>query len=151
MRLFVDGGQVFAHFADNNILTCPRHISQELEWREKQYDLRVYVDVFSEESGDTKPAVKGALTFIATPDKEANPNWLGSASLDSIAEQIAAARGPSGPNYEYLFGVAEAMRQVMRHCTDPCCIFVPMRIQHTHTHTHTHTCCTYDYHFPWPV
>lgn len=39
-------------------------IMAELEWREKQYDLREYVDVFV--PGSEEPAFRGALTYIAT-------------------------------------------------------------------------------------
>lgn len=87
-------------------------VTQELEWREKQYDLRVHVDIYTSEGGDESPVVKGCLTFIASADKAANPNYLGPAPLDSIAHQIARSHGPSGPNFEYLFGIADALREV---------------------------------------
>jgi cation transport protein ChaC len=41
-----------------------------------------------------------ALMYVAAPH---NPNYLGPASLDSIAEQVRRARGPSGANLEYVF------------------------------------------------
>jgi glutathione-specific gamma-glutamylcyclotransferase len=41
-----------------------------------------------------------------------NPFWAGDASLDSIANQIARACGPSGLNREYLFRLADAMRAI---------------------------------------
>mmetsp|Transcript_38883 Transcript_38883/g.110042 ORF Transcript_38883/g.110042 Transcript_38883/m.110042 type:complete len:174 (-) Transcript_38883:873-1394(-) len=87
-------------------------VMKELEWREKQYDKRVHVDIFTEQSGEDVPAVRGALTFLASPDLNANPNYLGPAPLGSIAHQIAHSRGPSGPNFQYLFGIADAMREV---------------------------------------
>ena len=37
-------------------------------------------------------------------------NWVGEQTVDEIATVIANARGPSGPNYEYLFNLADAMR-----------------------------------------
>jgi len=87
------------------------HVMKELEWREKQYDQRAYVDVFTA-ADEHSPVVPGALTFIATPDTTANPNYLGPAPLEDIAQQIATAAGPSGPNYEYLFSIADAMREI---------------------------------------
>lgn len=48
-----------------------------------------------------------ALTYVAAPD---NPNWLGPAPLAAIARQIAACRGPSGDNLEYLLRLAAALR-----------------------------------------
>ncbi len=49
---------------------------QYLEWREKQYDLRVRVDVFGRESSEV-PIVKGALTYIASADRVKNLNYAG--------------------------------------------------------------------------
>lgn len=49
---------------------------QYLEWREKQYDLRVRVDVFGRESFEV-PIVKGALTYIASADGVENLNYAG--------------------------------------------------------------------------
>lgn len=50
-----------------------------------------------------------ALTYVAAPD---NPYWLGPAPLAAIARQIARARGPSGPNIEYLLRLAAALREL---------------------------------------
>ena len=109
-----------------------------LEIREKQYDLRVQLDLYyyvddddddggkyvhgnNGDDGDEEArvvnagkvrrrgepnVVRGALTYIATSDP-ANLNWLGPASVEDVAAQIAAAEGPSGPNREYLFNLAE--------------------------------------------
>lgn len=86
-----------------------------LEWREKQYDKRVHADIYtrssSSDSTDDVPIVRGALVYIAT-DGPQNVNWLGPAPLADIARQAAAAVGPSGPNYEYVFRLADAMRRV---------------------------------------
>ncbi len=48
-----------------------------------------------------------AIAYLALPD---NPAWLGDAPLTEMAAQIAASRGPSGTNPEYLFGLANALR-----------------------------------------
>lgn len=55
------------------------------------------MEVFA--AGSEAPAVT-ALTYIATPNRERNPNYLGPAPLGAIADQIATAAGPSGPNFE---------------------------------------------------
>ena len=46
--------------------------------------------------------------FYVAP--QTNANFLGPAPLPALAEQIAAAHGPSGPNPEYLFELAESLR-----------------------------------------
>ncbi|PNX77919.1 cation transport regulator-like protein 2-like, partial [Trifolium pratense] len=55
-----------------------------LEVREKQYDRKEYVDIFTELNAAT-PAVSGALVYIASPDKKVNVNYLGPASVEDIA------------------------------------------------------------------
>jgi cation transport protein ChaC len=47
------------------------------------------------------------LVYLAAPG---NHNYLGPAEPAAIAAQIARARGPSGPNSEYLLRLAEALR-----------------------------------------
>lgn len=81
---------------------------QYLEHREKQYDKRVHAAVHTQ---DGHIAVADALVYLAT-DGPQNVNYAGPASLQDIAAQIATAVGPSGPNYEYVFRLADAMRQV---------------------------------------
>ena len=75
-----------------------------LDHREKQYDRRERLDVFGRDGSVVAPR---ALVYIGTPECE---NYLGPASTQELATQIAAAVGPSGPNSEYLFNLAEAMR-----------------------------------------
>lgn len=80
-----------------------------LEWREKEYDQRLRVDVF-ESDGAREPAVRDALLYLASSDRTTNPNWVGEEPTDAIAEIVASAEGPSGPNYVYLFRLQQALR-----------------------------------------
>ncbi|SCU65174.1 ChaC-like protein, putative [Trypanosoma equiperdum] len=49
------------------------------------------------------------LCYRATED---NPEYLGEAKDEAIAEQILSCEGLSGPNSEYLFKLAEALRKL---------------------------------------
>lgn len=76
----------------------------QLEHREQAgYEKRT-VDVRCRD-GQTREA----LVFIATPE---NATFLGPASLEIMAEEIASRSGPSGPNHEYLFQLHRTLEQM---------------------------------------
>ena len=50
-----------------------------------------------------------ALVYVADPS---NPNYLGPAPLDAIAEQVRRSQGPSGGNAEYVLQLAAALREI---------------------------------------
>lgn len=52
---------------------------------------------------------RAALVYVAGPS---NPNYLGPAPLDAIAEQVRRSRGPSGENAEYVLRLAAALREI---------------------------------------
>ena len=69
---------------------------------------------------DTSPLIDRALLYIASANKASNTNYLGPAPMEDIAQQIASAHGPSGANSEYLFRLAQAVREVSKcHYSDP--------------------------------
>lgn len=57
-----------------------------------------------------------ALVYIATAD---NPIYLGPASTDEIAAQIAVCKGKTGHNIEYLLRLADFMRHSCPDVDDP--------------------------------
>ncbi|XP_019166848.1 PREDICTED: gamma-glutamylcyclotransferase 2-3 isoform X1 [Ipomoea nil] len=92
-----------------------------LEVREKQYDKKAYLDLFTDLKAST-PAVSDVLVYVASPDKTINKNYLGPASIEEIASQIVRAEGPSGPNRDYLFQLEKALGLIVgcedKHVTD---------------------------------
>ncbi|MFC5513360.1 gamma-glutamylcyclotransferase [Massilia jejuensis] len=77
-----------------------------LDHREKNGYLRLAVEIAFDGGGGAN-----GLVYIATHE---NAAFLGPASEREIARQIAAARGPSGPNSEYLLELAHALRALGR-------------------------------------
>lgn len=75
-----------------------------LDHREKNGYLRLATDI----GFDDGSSVEG-LVYIATQE---NAAFLGPATELEIARQIAGARGPSGPNSEYLLQLAQALREL---------------------------------------
>lgn len=55
------------------------------------------------------PEHKPASAFVYFAN-EANPNYLGPATLEAIADQVIASHGPSGANIEYVLQLADALR-----------------------------------------
>ncbi|CAH0402323.1 unnamed protein product [Chilo suppressalis] len=53
--------------------------------------------------------------YIAT---EENQSFAGPASIEDIAKQVVSCQGPSGPNKEYVYNLAKAMRQLAPHIND---------------------------------
>ncbi|WP_144980874.1 gamma-glutamylcyclotransferase [Halomonas sp. C22] len=83
-----------------------------LDVREKNGYLREKVTLtFLDETGnpDADQAPSEGLIYLASED---NPAFLGDAPLADIAQQIAQAYGPSGPNSAYLLNLAQALREL---------------------------------------
>jgi cation transport protein ChaC len=59
-----------------------------------------------------EPSSLEAVVYVAGPS---NPHYLGPASLEAIAAVVRSARGPSGPNRDYVRLLAEALAQAGEH------------------------------------
>ncbi|PXX98608.1 gamma-glutamylcyclotransferase [Halomonas sp. LBP4] len=83
-------------------------VLRPLDVREKNGYLREVIRLhFDDGQGEGENAE--GLVYLATED---NAAFLGEAPLDAIAEQIAMAHGPSGPNRDYLLNLAQALRDL---------------------------------------
>jgi len=75
-----------------------------LDYREKNGYLRLATEILFDNGSSAE-----GLVYIATAD---NTAFLGPAPEWQIARQIADAAGPSGPNADYLLGLAQALREL---------------------------------------
>jgi len=79
----------------------------QLDEREKNGYRQIFVDIEFEDASSEK-----GCTYIAGPG---NPSFIGPAPVVEMAAQISAAKGPSGPNVEYLRRLADALRDMNVH------------------------------------
>ncbi len=82
-----------------------------LDYREKNGYLRFFTPV---KFADQQSASAEALVYVAAPNNSA---FLGAASIEQMAVQIASSHGPSGSNADYLFELDQALQNLGE--TDP--------------------------------
>lgn len=82
-------------------------VFDHLDYREKNGYLRFSTDMHLDHEAHAQ-----GLVYIATED---NAAFLGPASDQEIAAQIARSVGPSGPNSDYLLRLAAALRDLKAH------------------------------------
>ena len=70
----------------------------------------VALELADDPDGPAEPGF--GLVYLAG---ESNRNYLGPAPLERIAAQVREARGPSGANLEYVFRLAQALRELDAH------------------------------------
>lgn len=79
-----------------------------LDHRERGGYSRIEVEIRLHPDSEREQNVPG-LMYVADAD---NRNFLGPASVDAIAAQVLDAAGPSGTNPEYVFELAESLREM---------------------------------------
>jgi cation transport regulator ChaC len=82
-------------------------VMEALDRREQNGYRRTRVELEFDDGARTP-----AVTYVAPPD---NPSFVGPAALADMAAQIAAARGPSGANLDYLLRLAETLDRLGVH------------------------------------
>ncbi|KAJ3362830.1 hypothetical protein GGF32_005231 [Allomyces javanicus] len=85
-----------------------------LRHREKDGYTEHHVDIFQHQA-DTEPIISKAICFIGTTK---NSSFHGYKPLHELAQQITTAKGPSGPNDEYLLNLARAMHELAPEAVD---------------------------------
>jgi len=89
-------------------------VKDYLDFREKNGYSVDSVDVY-EHLGDAEPKFRGVTVYIGT---STNPQFVGPQSTEELAGVISKTIGPSGPNKEYLYQLAESLRQLSPESKD---------------------------------
>lgn len=92
-----------------------KEVMDHLDFREKNgYERRLVT--FYPFDADTEKSIENIVIYVATKD---NDSYAGHRNdLNDIANQVFEAHGPSGPNREYVYRLADAMRQLFPNYHD---------------------------------
>ncbi|XP_055323774.1 putative glutathione-specific gamma-glutamylcyclotransferase 2 [Sitodiplosis mosellana] len=93
-----------------------QEVLEHLDYREKNGYERCLVPFYSLNANKAGESIRNIVIYVATKE---NDSYAGHKNdLNDIANQIFEAHGPSGPNREYVFRLADAMRQFFPHHND---------------------------------
>ena len=87
-----------------------QEVMEHLDYREKNGYERCFVQFHPLDSTNPNETIDNIIIYVATKDNESYAGHRN--DLNDIANQIFDAHGPSGPNREYLYCLADAMRQL---------------------------------------
>ncbi|KAF9441677.1 ChaC-like protein [Macrolepiota fuliginosa MF-IS2] len=86
-----------------------------LDYREKDGYTMETLDIHGIVDGEESVIIHNAYCYVGRND---NPSFVGSEPLDNLADRIWRTVGPSGPNKEYLFKLADAVRELSPNSHD---------------------------------
>lgn len=92
-----------------------KEVIEHLDFREKNGYERHLVRFYPLDSS-TDDSMENIVIYVATKDNESYAGHQN--DLNDIANQIFEATGPSGSNREYVFRLADAMRQLFPNHDD---------------------------------
>lgn len=93
-----------------------QEVLEHLDYREKNGYERCLVPFYPLNGSKAGESTGNIVIYVATKD---NDSYAGHRNdLNDIANQIFEAHGPSGSNREYVFRLADAMRQLFPHHYD---------------------------------
>ncbi|KAF7316314.1 Gamma-glutamylcyclotransferase [Mycena indigotica] len=78
-------------------------------YREKDGYTMETMPIYTIVSGEEKIIIPKAYCYVGRPD---NPSFLGSEPLPELAHRIWISVGPSGPNKDYLYNLADSVRHL---------------------------------------
>lgn len=87
-----------------------QEVVEHLDFREKNGYERCLVQFHSLDAENVNETIENIVIYVATKDNESYAGHRN--DLNDIANQIFEAHGPSGSNREYLYRLADAMRQL---------------------------------------
>ncbi|KAJ6572776.1 ChaC-like protein [Mycena vulgaris] len=80
-----------------------------LDYREKDGYTMETMPIYGVVDGAEAVIIQNAYCYVGRKD---NPSFIGSEPLPTLAHRIWVSAGPSGPNKEYLFKLAAAVREL---------------------------------------
>lgn len=80
-----------------------------LDHREKDGYTLETLDIYGKVDGRDRVIIPNAYCYVGRND---NPSFLGYEPLDTLAQRIWRSVGPSGPNKEYFYSLAKAIREL---------------------------------------
>lgn len=87
-----------------------KEVFEHLDFREKNGYDRHLVTFYSIDDIDANKVIENITIYVATKENESYAGHRN--DMNDIANQIFEAHGPSGSNREYLYRLADAMRQL---------------------------------------